>query len=334
MPDVTIIIPAYNPDKPFVSLVEGLTADFDVLVINDGSKEDCASMFDAAVKAGATLITHEVNKGKGAALKTAIAYLQSSGKEWVAVTADADGQHCIKDIKAVADLAVKSPDALVLGVRNFKGMPARSRFGNGFTRMCFFLATHNKISDTQTGLRGFSYKTADKLITAEGNRYEYEMNVLLGLKKWGIPVIETVIDTIYIDGNASSHFHPIRDSIVVFGQVLKFTFASLSCTLLDYLLYLSLITWTPIHPEWAYLAARAVSATVNYQMSLKLVFRSKPDWRTTLAYYMLALSVVSVGSMLVMIFTNMGANEAIIKLPVDVLLFFVNYFVQKHLIFK
>lgn len=334
MPDVTIIIPAYNPDAPFVKLVEELVAEFNVLVINDGSKADCAPMFDAAAKAGASLITHEENRGKGAALKTAIAHLQSTGGEWVAVTADADGQHCVKDIKAVAKLAVESPDSMVLGVRDIKRMPARSRFGNGFTRMCFFLATHNKISDTQTGLRGFSYKTADKLITAEGNRYEYEMNVLLGLKKWGIPVIETVIDTIYIDGNASSHFHPVRDSLVVFGQVLKFTFASLSCTVLDYLMFLALITWTPLPVAWAYLAARAVSATINYQMSLKLVFPTKPDWRTTLAYYMLALSVVSTGAILVKIFTGMGANEALIKLPVDVLLFFVNYFVQKYVVFK
>lgn len=334
MPKVTIIIPAYNPAVPFVELVKGLVADFDVLVINDGSKEDCAPMFAEAVAAGAKLLVHEVNRGKGAALKTAISHLQSTGEEWFAVTADADGQHCIKDIKTVAKLTVDSPDSLVLGVRNFKGMPARSRFGNTMTRVSFYLATHTKISDTQTGLRGFTHLTADRLITAEGDRYEYEMNVLLGLKKWGIPVIETTIATIYIDGNASSHFHPIRDSLIVFGQVLKFTLASLLCTVLDYALYLSLITWTPIPPEWAYLGARAVSATINYQLSLKLVFHSKPDWRTTLAYYMLALSVVSTGSMLVMVFTNMGVNEAIIKIPVDVLLFFVNFFVQKHIIFK
>lgn len=334
MAKVTVIIPAYNPDTPFVELVEGLISDFDVLVINDGSKAECAPLFDAVVKSGASLVNHEVNRGKGAALKTAIAYMQGTGSEWVAVTADADGQHCIKDIKAVADLAVKNPEAMVLGVRNFKGMPARSRFGNTMTRISFLLATQNKISDTQTGLRGFSYLTADKLITADGDRYEYEMNVLLSLKKWGISVVETVIDTIYIDGNASSHFHPIRDSLVVFAQVLKFAFSSLSCTLLDYLLYLGLISFTPLPAEWAYLGARAVSATLNYQLSLRLVFKSKPDWRTTLAYYMLALCVVSTGSMLVMIFTDMGVNDVIIKLPVDVLLFFVNFFVQKHVIFK
>ena len=162
------------------------------------------------------------------------------------------------------------------------------------------------------------------------------MNVLLNLKKWGIPVIETVIDTIYIDGNVSSHFHPVRDSLIVFAQLIKHTAASLTCTLLDWILYLSLINFTPIHPEWAYLSARFVSTTVNYQISRRLVFRAKPSWRTTLAYYMLALSMASTGSMLVMIFTRLNRSphmEWIIKLPVDTALFFAGFFLQKNVIF-
>ncbi len=334
MPKVTIIVPAYNPAQPFVELVRDLVAEFDVLVINDGSKSECAPMFEAAVAAGATLVEHEVNRGKGAAIKTAIAYMQSTGTEWVAVTADADGQHCVKDIKEVARLTVEAPDHLVLGVRSFKGMPARSKIGNTLTRLSFSLATRRRISDTQTGLRGFSWKTADRLITAEGDRYEYEMNVLINLKKWDIPVKETTIETIYIDGNVSSHFHPIRDSLVVYGQIIKHIAASLICTVLDYILYLLLIKLTTIPPEWAYLAARIVSATVNYQLSRRVVFRAKPSWRTTLAYFMLALCTVSTGSLLVMVFTNMlNAGETWIKLPVDVLMFFVNYFLQKHFVF-
>ncbi len=334
MSKVTVIIPAYNPSTPFVELVEGLVSEFDVLVVNDGSKEECAPLFESAEKMGASVVVHPVNRGKGAALKTAIAHLQSLGGEWVAVTADADGQHCLKDVKSVARLAVESPEAMVLGVRNFKGMPARSRFGNTLTHASFFLATQNKISDTQTGLRGFSHLTADRLITADGNRYEYEMNVLLGLKKWNIPVIETTIETIYIDDNASSHFHPLRDSFVVFAQVLKYACSSISCTVLDFLLYLTLIHFTPLADAWAYLLSRAVSSSINYQLSSRLVFKSKPDWRTTLSYYMLVLCSACVGSILVKILTHFGANPAIIKIPIDLVLFFGNYFVQKHVIFK
>ncbi len=334
MPKATVIIPAYNPEEHFEELVKGLVGEFDVLAVNDGSREECAHFFAAAREAGAEVIEHGENRGKGAALKTAIRHLQERGGEWVAVTADADGQHSIKDIRAVAKLAEENPDCLCLGVRRFDGMPARSRFGNSFTRVSFALATGTRVSDTQTGLRGFSSRTADKLITAEGDRYEYEMNVLINLKKWGIPVKETVIDTIYIDGNASSHFHPIRDSLIVYGQILKHITASLICTALDYVLYLLLVLLTPVQPEWAYLGSRIVSASVNYQLSRRIVFHAPPSWRTTLSYFLLAIFSISTGSLLVMLFTNLlHAGEIWIKLPVDVFLFFVNFFLQKKFVF-
>lgn len=334
MSKVTVIVPAYNPERPFAELVRELTAEFDVLVVNDGSKSGCAPLFKEAEEAGATVLKHDVNRGKGAAIKTAIRSLQAGGGDWVAVTADADGQHRFEDIKKVALLAEGDPDCLVLGVRDFKRMPARSRFGNSLTRASFALATGTHISDTQTGLRGFSSRTADKLLTAAGDRYEYEMNVLINLKKWGIPVKETTIETVYIDGNASSHFHPIRDSLIVYGQIIKHTTASLICTALDYALYLLLIMLTPIQPGWAYLGARMVSASVNYQLSRRLVFHAAPSWRTTAAYFLLAICTVCTGSLLVMLFTVvLHAGEVWIKLPIDVFLFFVNYFLQKRLVF-
>ncbi len=335
MAKTVVIIPAYKPDESYVKLVENLINDFSVLTVNDGSPKEYDRFFNKAQTLGAHVITHEVNKGKGAALKTAISHLMDTEKEWVAVTADADGQHSVKDIKTVARLTEKSPEAMVLGVRDFKQMPFRSRFGNTMTRGCFFLVTRNRIMDTQTGLRGFSHLTAPKLITADGNRYEYEMNVLLNLKEWGIPTVQTVIETIYEEGNPSSHFHPIRDSIMVFGQVIKHILASLICTALDYVLYLSMLQWTTILPEYAYLLSRVLSVILNYQLSKRIVFRAKPDLRTTIAYFMLALCMTSVGAIIVMIGTDyLCMSEKIVKVPVDVILFFVNFYVQKHVIFK
>ncbi len=335
MAKTVVIIPAYKPDKGYLTLIENLIDDFDVLTVNDGSGEEFESLFKDAAALGATLLTHEVNKGKGAALKTAIRYLQERGKPWVAVTADADGQHSVKDIKAVAALAEQNRDAMVLGVRDFKKMPFRSRFGNTITKGSFYLVTHNRIQDTQTGLRGFSDRIADKLLEAEGNRYEYEMNVLLGLKGWGIPTVQTVIDTIYEEGNPTSHFHPVRDSLIVFAQVIKHTLSSLACTLLDYLLYLALLAWTSLSPEMAYLPPKAISIVVNYFLSRNVVFHAKPDWRTTVSYYMLAVCTMSIGAILIRLCTNLlNFPEEITKLPVDTLLFFANFIVQKKVIFK
>ena len=335
MAKTVVIIPAYKPDESYTALIENLIEDFEVLTVNDGSGAEFEELFEKAAAAGATLLTHEVNKGKGAALKTAITYLQGRGTPWVAVTADADGQHSVKDIKAVAKLAEQNTDYMVLGVRDFKKMPARSRFGNTMTKFCFYLVTRNRIMDTQTGLRGFSNLIADKLLSAEGDRYEYEMNVLLGLKGWGVPTVQTVIDTIYEEGNPTSHFHPIRDSLIVFGQVIKHTISSLACTLLDYLLYLALLAWTPLSAEAAYIPPKAISIVVNYFLSRSVVFHAKPDWRTTTAYYMLAICTMSIGAILIRLCTDyLGASEAIIKLPVDTLLFFANFIVQKKVIFK
>lgn len=335
MSKVTVIVPAYNPDEKFVKLVSELVGEFDVLAINDGSAEKCKPLFEEAVKLGVTLVEHEKNKGKGAALKTALRYMMDKGGEWVAVTADADGQHCLKDIREVARLSVENPDCLVLGVRNFKGMPARSRFGNSFTRISFMLATQSRVSDTQTGLRGFTYKTADRLITADGDRYEYEMNVLINLRRWGIPVKETVIETIYIDDNASSHFHPIRDSLIVFGQLIKHIGASLVCTAVDFLLYYALIAWAPIPTELSYALAKGASAVLNHQLSARFVFRTKPTLRSTVLYFALVLVNIGIGALLMLWFTNMSSTaEWWVKLPIEIVLFMANYFVQKYFVFN
>lgn len=328
-----VIIPAYNPAEHFIKLVHELKDRFSLLVVNDGSKEECDILFKEASECGATVLTHEENRGKGAAIKTAVAYLKENGGNWTAVTADADGQHLPCDIERVAELSAQSPEALILGVRDFKKMPLRSKFGNTMTRGCFHLVTRVKISDTQTGLRGFSHLAADRLLETEGNRYEYEMNVLLNLKRWNMPVKETVINTVYIDNNSASHFHPIRDSFIVFAQVIKHTVVSLLCTALDWVLYALLNHFTEIAPEYTYIMARIVSAVVNYLLAKRVVFRSKSDWRTTAAYFMLAICVMSLGSMSVLILTDLGANETIIKLPIDIVLFFVNFFVQKNVIF-
>ncbi|MBR6594330.1 MAG: bifunctional glycosyltransferase family 2/GtrA family protein [Clostridia bacterium] len=331
-----VIIPSYKPTETLVKLTEELAAEFSLLVVDDGGGEEYRSYFERVAALGATVLTHKVNRGKGAALKTAISHLIDKGGEWLAVTADSDGQHSAKDIRAVAKLTKEKPESLVLGVRDVNAMPLRSRFGNKMTRGAFHLVTRTHVTDTQTGLRGFTHLTAERLLGVRGDRYEYEMNVLLDAKSLGIPFEEIIIDTIYIDGNVS-HFHPIRDSYMVFSQVIKHILASVICTAFDYMLYLAMLAWLPILPaSAAYLIARGISVILNYQLSKRMVFKgARSDWRTTVAYFMLALCMASTGSMLIMIGTDyLGWNEGITKLPVDVVLFFVNFVVQKHVIFK
>ena len=333
MQKATIVIPAYKPiEKQLVPLTEALLREFSVLLVDDGGGEEYAPVFEKLKKLGARVLVHEVNKGKGAALKTAIKYLKATGEEHLVVTADADGQHTLKDIRAVAAKLAKNKDKLVLGVRSFKNMPARSKIGNSVTRFFFRAVTGLQISDTQTGLRGFSSRLFDKLVTANGDRYEYEMNVLLSLKDWRIGFTEVPIETVYIDGNSSSHFHALRDSFTVIGQVLKHTAASFFCTALDYVLFFIFEKY--LTPEWAYVCARGMSAVLNYQLSCRVVFNSKPSVITAISYGLLVIASFSIGAIGVWFLCEIGVPSLVAKIPVDSVLFFANYFVQKNVVFN
>ena len=98
-------------------------------------------------------------------------------------------------------------------------IPLKSKFGNELTRLVYKLSTGIDIYDTQTGLRAFTYKLVDMMLDIEGNRYEYEMNVLLEAASSRIKMQEIEIQTIYENNNKGSHFHPIRDSLIIYRQI-------------------------------------------------------------------------------------------------------------------
>ena len=220
-----VLIPAYEPGPPLISLLEDFAAcGSSIVVVDDGSGEAYASVFEAA-EAMAIVLTHKENRGKGAALKTGLAYIERhSGPDAVIVTVDADGQHRTEDAMKMCEAARKHPDALILGGRKFSGdIPLRSRLGNTVTRFVYRISTGLKVYDTQTGLRAFHNVLLPQMLEIPGDRYEYEMNVLLELAKAGIPIIEEEIATIYLDNNSSSHFDTVRDSFRVYREILRFT---------------------------------------------------------------------------------------------------------------
>ncbi|MBT9584140.1 glycosyltransferase family 2 protein [bacterium] len=156
--NVSILIPAYRPDHLLIELVDQLRSDGfdDLVVVDDGGGHEFAPLFEA-LQEKATVLVHPQNRGKGAALKTGLAFLtQARPLEVGTVTVDADGQHRPKDIRRVAQELVSHPQALILGVRSFTraGVPLRSRLGNLFTRLVFWATVGKFVRDTQTGLRG------------------------------------------------------------------------------------------------------------------------------------------------------------------------------------
>ena len=225
--NITVIIPSLNPDEKLQNTVNNLlSVGFtDIVCVNDGSREDCLGFFPKE-SANVTRLTHEFNRGKGAALKTAFAYLlQRRPNSIGAVTVDGDGQHAAKDVLRCVEQMVADKEKIILGCRDFSEphVPKRSRYGNRITSGVFKLLCGMKLSDTQTGLRAFPAKYYTDMLEISGDRFEYETNMLLEMKARKIPYGEVKIETVYIEENKTSHFRPFKDSYRIYSLIFKFT---------------------------------------------------------------------------------------------------------------
>ena len=318
------------------------------LVVDDGSTSG-RDVFDEVRRRGVTVLVHETNRGKGAALKTGFAWIAANAPECrTVVTADADGQHTPDDIMRVAEASLSHPKGLTLGVRAFSGkVPLRSRFGNWWTRQFFFLMTRLRISDTQTGLRGIPSALLARMLTLDGDRYEYEMRMLADARRHEAPPLQIPIATVYIAENASSHFNPLKDSIRIYGALIKFCLSSVGCFLLDNVVFTVALYACSRFTEWrratgvlvALVLARAISSTVNYICNRKLVFRSTVSKRKSFAkYWLLVMGVMAAGylftAVLSRVFDAHGLMITLLKIVVETALFFVSYNLQRRWIFK
>lgn len=347
---ISVIIPAYQPDDKVISTVTELVkAGFsDILVVNDGSREECGTIFEK-IKAipECTLLEHPINRGKGAALKTAFAYfLENRADKDCVVTADADGQHLTKDIVAVAKKAIAS-ESVVLGVRDFGApeVPARSKAGNGITTAVFRIFFGMKIKDTQTGLRAFPKKYLADILKAEGERYEYETNMLFLMNRRKIPFEQVDITTVYIDENATSHFRVVRDSLRVYGLILKYLFSSVAATVIDELVFYSMkkfafMAFLPIPLTFSSaFVARAVSSLVNYGINAKVVFNEDANRKTFVRYYLLVVVQIAISAALVFLVEHVfhitsPALSTVVKIIVDTMLFFFSFRIQHKWVFN
>jgi glycosyltransferase involved in cell wall biosynthesis len=270
-----VLIPAYQPDEKLVQLMSDLKEQaIRVLIVDDGSATERKDIFDQVQNLGAKVLRHEKNQGKGAALKSGIAYLDSDPSVLGIITADADGQHKVEDILKIIMGMIQYPGYILLGTRSFTGkVPLRSRFGNNITRRVFHFVTGVKISDTQSGLRGLPRKLFSELLVLQGERYDYEMNMLLNIQNWNVDYIETPIQTVYESGNKSSHFHPFRDSWQIYGKIIKFGASSFGATLIDYGFF-ALFASLGGEAWMSYAAARIISSFANYMINSRIVFKN------------------------------------------------------------
>jgi len=338
-----LIIPAYKPAKELLALIAQFESnpDFVPVVVDDGSGAEFEPIF-AALPKSVKFLRHPQNRGKGAALKTAFDYVLKNLPDCrLAVTADADGQHRYEDILRVCATAEANPGALVLGSRKFEGdVPLRSRFGNGVTRHVFSIASGVKVYDTQTGLRAFGRDGMERFLNVPGDRYEYEINMLLTAAQGGMPILEEWIETVYLNDNASSHFNPFKDSLKIYLCILKFCASSLLAFVVDYVLALILKGLTsawpaPVSLNFSVIVARLVSGTVNFTVNRHMVFKGNEKLgKAVVKYVALAAVILGLNLALMHLLTGWGVSFALAKIIVELTLFILNFVVQGKFVFR
>ena len=357
-----VIIPAYKPDDrlpPYVAALKEAGVG-KIVIVDDGSGESFQPLFKSIPQDEVVhIISYTPNAGKGVALKRGMAYVQDHCPEQAfVVTADSDGQHTVKDVLRMAEAMGENGDGLLLGSRDFDqpDVPFKSRNGNKITATVFKLLYGVWVRDTQTGLRAFGRDLLPVMIAVKGDRYEYEMNVLIECAHRRIAMRPLTIQTVYENNNEGSHFRAVRDSVRIYSVILagffRFISASVASFLLEYLIFvllnnglkaLSPVMTEPMellqlvpHIAIANLTSRVLSGVFNFTLNRKYVFPTNTSFKKSFPRYLaLFLLIMLMSSTFIScLHVFLGWNENIAKIPVDMLLFFLSYTLQQRWVFK
>lgn len=310
-----------------------------IIVVDDGSEAKHKEVFAALGNISDVIVlSHAVNRGKGAALKTGLNYIACEFPESIgAVTIDADGQHALEDACSVAQGLKNSPQQLVIGVRNFKGqVPKRSLWGNNITRYALKVVAGIKLSDTQSGLRGIPQGLIPTLLRIDANAYEFELDMLIAANHQGFKITEVPIQTIYLDGNVRSSFRPLWDSLRIYFVLLRFSIIAILSAMLDYGVFMLVYFLIAQNVMASLICSRVVSVTFNYLNVRRYAFRSNEKHRHTLPKYLI-LAVVSgiMAYTLIIGFMNLfGWQVVLAKIIAEFIMFIINFLVQRDLIFR
>ncbi len=345
-----IVIPSLEPDDKLVPYInELLSAGIkEIIVVNDGSSEKCNEIFNTIGKLSQChVLTHDINRGKGAAIKTALKFYRENYSEFGGViTVDADGQHSVKDVLRISETMDEHPDSFVLGCRDFgENTPSKSLFGNRVTSVFMRLLYGISLKDTQTGLRGIPDFMIDGLLNVRGTRYEYELNMLIHAKGNSIPFVTIPIETIYFDNNSGSHYRPVVDSVRIFVRVLngliQFSASAICSAAIDIGIYSILTTAIASHLPlfWmlfiSFISARAISSAVNFALNRRLPSSQNKSISDTIPkYYTLVILQMAVSFICIWRLCELGFDEIAVKIIVDCLLGLISYQIQLRWVFR
>ena len=349
---VAVILPSLDPDHRLIEVANGLLeAGFKhIVVVDDGSDEAHKHFFDELrAHPQCSVLVHEVNKGKGRALKDAFEYVREKLPELKGVvTIDGDGQHLLPDIIACSERMLDEGDKVVMGCRDFSqpDVPPRSVAGNRFTAAMFLVCYGIRITDTQTGLRAIPAQFLEPFCGIEGERFEYETNMLLQMKRMGLKFVEQPIATVYDKEEYSSHYNALKDSWRIFKVMFKYLISAGASFLIDYGIFTLVNTVfgarLGVHSILiATVIARVFSSFVNFNANNTMVFGNKGNYRRAiLRYYAVCIpqTLISAGLVTWLVRLIFGGTATLgatlVKFVVDTILFFINYNIQREWVFS
>lgn len=221
--NIAILIPAYNEGKYIKTVINKcINYNLDIIIVNDGSTDNTGEILKEFKSENKIIvINHDINKGKGEALKTGFNYIINNKYSGV-ITIDADGQHDTNEIQNfLNEIKNNNPD-LIIGSRfqNTKGMPFIRKFVNYFTSWIISYIAGKKIEDVQSGFRYINYD-ALKNIKLETKNFDTEPELILKAGWLNYNITNIPIKTIYYPGEIKSHVNPVTDTIKFFKLVLK-----------------------------------------------------------------------------------------------------------------
>jgi len=216
---VLVVIPAFNAERSVANVVAGAREQIaDVVVVDDGSADRTA---DVARAAGAHVLAHEQNRGKGAALKTGFKYACEHSYDGV-VTLDADGQHLPHEIPKFLECRARTNADLIIGGRAhlFEQMLPRRRMANRFSAWSIAKASKTGITDSQSGFRFYSARLL-RGVKLHTDGFDMESEVIVRAGCGGFSVVTTPIDLGFVDGVSTSHYKPLKDTLRIAWTVFR-----------------------------------------------------------------------------------------------------------------
>lgn len=341
-----VIIPVYKEDQCTLDLcakLKSLGAEH-IVIVNDGCTQK-SSFFNELISMGCHIVSIKKRSGKGISLRAGFEFAEKNLYNISGfITADADGQHKAEDIMRVSRALELRPDSLIIGCRDVKKskLTLLRKIGKSFSQAYFKIITGIYCKDTLSGLRGIPATLYNALMNTDGDKFDYEMNFLTKCADLKIPFFNVNIIAMPVEKGAKASYRPVRDTYLIYRTPLRFATASIGCTAVDLALFalFNLLMFSnglleQFSVALATLFARIVSGSINFLINRKMIFGNNgKTGKQAMRFIILFFCIMCASSIIVTLLSFLPVPTVIVKAIVDLLLWTVNYTVQRKWVFK